>query len=43
MTSFYQSLTENVKSKILFIMHMPLPVYGTAIGLFLILIIKKLL
>ena len=25
---------ENVKSKILFIMHMPLPVYGTGIGLF---------
>ena len=43
MNSFYQSLTENVKSKILFIMHMPLPVYGAVIGLFLILIIKKLL
>ncbi len=43
MTSFYQSLTENVKSKILFIMLMPQLVYGAAIGLFLILIIKKLL
>ena len=43
MTSFYQSLTGNVMSKILFIMLMPQLVYGAAIGLFLILIIKILL